>query len=255
MSSQFKSAEVAEFAVPTQEEPQQQQQQPPEEAEHPLSKQIAPVIGQLSTWEQNEQDIKKIWRFIGSYVSFLENRPELIGILQKAYGPDIGTNLVKALKKINQREFQSLEEFIQLIHSIPGQQLSPEEQHVLSILQLQVKEGQILSLVLTVIQNLESEKHKQLTQMFLTEMDKDKYSLVKKPKGFLNQEMTIPGTSKKLSCKSIIAIVVVILIVLLLGGGYVFYYRKKGGGVVSGSGGKSNYLSDASSIVSGGASD
>lgn len=249
MSSSFQSAEVAEFSpVPK----QQVQENVKEEQKDPLDQEIGQILQSMSTWEQNEQNIEKIWTFLGIYVSFLENKQEMIYFLHKIYGKEIGTNLIVALKKIKGREFQNLEEFIQLIHELPDSKLSPEEKIILNKLKLQTEQGHVLGLVAGIIRNLPTESHKKLNDIFHAEMSKDKYSLRSKQKGksvsFLDQKMTIPGTSTKIDCKAIIGIVIAIL-VILIGIVYFMYVRKGVETSTKKTKTKSSYLSDGESSV------
>ncbi len=194
---------------------QAQAQQQTEAPKNPLLEKIQPIVQKAQEWSQTPQDIPLLWKFISMYLTFLERSPQMMTFIHKAYGNEIGNNLIEALKNVHKKPFENVTQVLFTINSIPG------DDENLTLFKLNIQGQSVLQFVANGIQSLPPEPTKQLNDLFLSEMKK--YDPVSATDGtsFFSKKFSVPGTGMVLECKYII-LIVVLLLVLGLGGLYYF---------------------------------
>lgn len=205
--SSFQGSDIAEFNSQQPQQVQQEQQQPPQEQPSQEQQQIVnrlkPSIDILNSIKETDSDkIKttKLYQFLQSYVSFLHNS---------------SLDISQLYNKDNQQN--SVHFFISAVKSIPD-----NNNDLIKMTKLDLPEGDVLSLIDTTLKQLPEEQVKEINRKFntLLESYSSKSKSPTKTNNFLDKELTIPGSSKKLKCKWIILIIFLLLLLVA----FAFYY-------------------------------
>lgn len=237
MSSPFQSAVPLELpkdndsplqqpmeGMPNPQVQQQQEAQPQiKKPQHPHQKFIDNIMELIMTMnnipEHGNEKASFLWNFISKYVTLLENnKMYIVPILAKLYPGKVknSDDLVVALLAINKPS--NVRDFLTTIDSIPENGLSEPELEILSIIKLKTPQGPFLNAILNVIGQLTPEEQKQLDELFLNEIKKEKYNNLNSSESMIGtlKDKCIPGTKIKIW----ILIIVLIFIILLAGIGY-----------------------------------
>ena len=263
--SEFKSQQA-------QPEPQQQVPQQQQKIESSFGQDFILLINILKSWSDSETDIARFWEFIGRYITLAESNSNIVvSILEQIYGrKSQHGNFILTLNAFNPKTFKSVINFFESILGLRSNNLNEQQKMDLKYLQLEFEDRAYLKAILGMIKKLPKESYSELNEQFIETLKKmgvydnnsntttsdsnaaqgNSNAITKKSSSeFLEKEVSLPGTSKKLKTKYIIGIAILIA-VILFGLFYFFYLRK--GNSSKGGGSSSIKFNEASSYISDG---
>lgn len=254
--------------------PIEAQQQPQQQMESSFGQDFVLLINTIKPWSESEADPNKFFEFINRYISLVETNSNIIvPIIEQIYGSKSQhQNFILAMHTLNPKSFTSVVNLFESILQLRSNNLNPQQALDLKFVKLEYEGRSYLKAILEMIKKLPKENFTVLNQMFLKNTNQmglnqtapesnsnnnnstTNDTMTKTPKKssseFLEKEVSLPGTSKKLKTKHIIGIVVLVAIILF---GLFYFFYLRGGSSKRGSSSSSIEFNDGGSYISDGA--